>query len=120
MDNYQRATVAFLCGCINYQGAQRFTDIFDYSTSTHIACNYVNNGGNISVYDYRRGCYLSGNFPSFYDYGLSRYISITKTGSNLFSVYDYNSGNYVSINCNHHAVFLYDYSVGRTYSYQIS
>ena len=119
MQSNQRATVAFLCGCINNQGAHRFTGIYDYSTSTNIACNYVKNGGNISVYDYRRGCYLSGNFPSFYDYGLSSYISITKTGSNAFSIYDYNSGNYAMITCNFPKVALYDYSEGRTYSYQI-
>lgn len=120
MDSQQRATVAYLCGCLSEKSKRRFTSVYDYTTSAYVSCNYVNNGGNISVYDYRRGCYLTGRTPSFYDYGMSSYISLTQINNNSYNIYDYKTGSYIIVTCQSHLISIYDYSVGRTFQYQIS
>lgn len=120
MDRGQRATVAFLCGCLYNKSGRRYTNVYDYSDRAFVACNYVNNGGSISVYDYRRGCYLTGSMPSFFDYGVSQYISINRVGDNMFNVYDYHSNKYVSVTCNGQSIALFDYSVGQYFSYSIN
>ena len=120
MDNQQRATVAFLCGCLHNKSGRRYYGVYDYSTGTHVACNYVNNSGNVTVYDYRRGCYLTGRTPSFYDYGLLSYISLTIINSCTYSIYDYHTGSYITVSCQSQIITIYDYSVGRAFQYQIS
>lgn len=120
MDNSQRATVAFLCGCLSNQSGRQFNGVFDYSQGNYIACNYVNSSGSISVFDYQRGCYLSGRFPSFFDYGVSQYLSFTKLNNNSFSVFDYNTGNYITANCNGHSINIYDYSISQFFYYQVN
>lgn len=120
MDNQQRATVAFLCACLQNKSRRRYYSVYDCSTGTHVACNYVINSGNVSVYDYRRGCYLTGRAPSFYDYGLSSYITLTNVNSSTYHIYDYHTGNYIMVSCQLQIITIYDYSVGRTFQYQIS
>ena len=120
MDNQQRATVAFMCGNLSQKSGCHYSRIYDYSAHIYVSFNYVNNGGNISVYDYRRGCYLSGRMPSFYDYGLSSYISLTKINNNTYNLYDYHTGSYITVSCQSHLISIYDYSIGQTFRYQIS
>ena len=120
MDHQQRAIVAFLCGNLSKKSGCRFSSVYDSSSGVHVSCNYVNNGGNISVYDYRRGCYLSGRMPYFYDCGMSSYISLTKINSNTYNIYDYNTGSYITVSCQSQVISIYDYSIGRTFQYHIS
>ena len=120
MDSHQRATVAFLCGNMSQTSGRRYSSVYDYSAGIYVSCNYVNNEGNISVYDYRRGCYLSGRMPSFYDYGLSSYISLTKINTNTYNIYDYHTGSYITVSCHSQIINVFDYSIGRTFQYQIS
>lgn len=120
MDHQQRATLAFLCGSLTNIPGRRFSSVYDYSMSTYVSCNYVNNNGNVSVYDYRRGCYLSGRIPSFYDYGLSSYISLTKINNNTYNIYDYYTGSYLTAICQSQLISIYDYSESRTFQYLIS
>ncbi len=120
MDSHQQATVAFLCGNMSQKSGHRYSSVYDISAGIYVSCNYVNNEGNISVYDYRRGCYLSGRMPSFYDYGVSNYISLTKISENTYNIYDYNTGSYISVSCQSQLIVIYDYSIGRSFQYQIS
>lgn len=120
MDNNRRTAVAFLCGCLHNNGGRRFTYIYDYSTNQHISYNFSNNGGNITIYDYNRGCYLTGRFPSFFDYGVSQYISITKVNNNTFSIYDYYSMNYITVTCNGQSIIIYDYTNGQHFTFSIN
>lgn len=119
MDSNQRATVAFLCGCLK-NDSKRFTSVYDYTQGTYVSCSYSNSGGNISIYDYRRSCYLTGRSSSFFDYGVSQYLAVNRINDNLFSVYDYHSSSYCSITCNGQFISLYDYSEGKYFSYYIN
>ncbi len=119
MDNSQRATVAFLCGCLSNLDGRKFNGVFDYSQGNNIACNYVNNFGCISVFDYQRGCYLSGRFPSFFDYGVSQSLSFTKINNNSFNIFDYNTGNYLTADCNGQSINIYDFSIRQPFYYQV-
>jgi hypothetical protein len=120
MDSKQRVAVAFLCGCLSNSSSQQYSRVYDYSTGVSSPFSIVNNGGNISIYDYSRRCYLTGREPSFFDYGVSHYISVNRVGDNLFSVFDYNSSSYCSVTCNSQSISIYDYSVGRYFSFSIS
>lgn len=120
MDNPQRATLAFLCGCLNSRRVNVHSGIYDYEQQRHYPCSFSNNSGNVSVYDYHRRCYLTGIIPSFYDYGVSQYITLTKANDNMYSVYDYHSQSYLSVTCRGDEVTVYDYSKGRYFNYQLN
>lgn len=119
MDNSQRVTIAFLCGCISARDGGKYTTIYDMGMHCRVSFNYTKNGDSISIYDYRRGCYLSGSVPSFYDYGVGKYISLNQNGLNSYSVYDYNMGHYLNVLCNGNTISVYDYSVSQFFTYLI-
>lgn len=121
MENPQRATIAFLCGCLNnVQIAVRYNSVYDYAQSAYVQCSFSNNGGSVSIFDYKRHCYLTGRFPSFYDYGVSQYITLSKVGGNAFSIFDYLSQSYLSVNCHGNTVTIFDYSRGQYFNYTLN
>lgn len=120
MDNPQRATVAFLCGCLSNKHSTSHNGIHDYAMGKYISLSYSNNGGNISIFDYTRGCSLNGRFPSFFDYGVAQYISLTRVGNSNYSVFDYNTSSYLSVTCNGNAVSVFDYAKGMYYNYNLN
>lgn len=120
MDNSQRATVAFLCGCLHGSQSASFTGVFDYSQNTFRFISFSNNAGLISIFDSARSCYLSGRYPTFYDYGVSQYIMLTKVGNNLYNVYDYQTGSYLSITCMGNSISVYDYANSQYYNYSLN
>ena len=119
MDMSQRATVAFLCACLQGRTGSTHSSIYDYAQGTFVSCSYTNNGGNVSVFDYRRSCYLSGHFPSFYDYGVSRYVSLTRVNDNLYNVFDFNTSSNMSVTCHGKQVTVFDYQIGQYFNYQL-
>lgn len=120
MDSNQRLTVAFLCGCLHNKNGRMFTNIYNCSTGQRSNYSYTNNGGNISIYDYNRNCYLTGRFPSFFDYGVSQYVSITKVNDNMFGVYDYHSRYYLTVTCNGQKITIFDYAVSQYFTFNIN
>ena len=120
MENLQRATVAFLCGCLQSKDGIAHSSIYDYSQGTHVSCSYTNNGGNVSIFDYRRRCFLTGRYPSFYDYGVSQYISLTRVNDNLYNVFDYHTSSYMSVTCHGEQMSVFDYEKGQYFSYRLT
>lgn len=120
MENPQRATVAFLCGYLNNRTHKVYNGIYDNTCGCYVLCNLTNNGGSISVFDHNRKCFLTGRFPSFYDYGVSQYINLTRVNDNMFSVFDYHTCSYLSLTCQGASVTVFDYSIGRYFNYQLS
>lgn len=121
MDNPQRATIAFLCGCLNnVQAAVHNSSVYDYAQKSYVQCSFNNSGGNVSIFDYGRRCYLTGRLPSFYDYGVSQYISLNKVGGNAFSVFDYHTRSYLSVTCHGNTVIIFDYTKGQYYNYTLN
>ncbi len=120
MENSQRATVAFLCGCLQSKDGIAHSSIYDYSQGTHVSCSYTNNGGNVSIFDYRRRCFLTGRYPSFYDYGVSQYISLTRVNDNLYNVFDYHTSSYMSVTCHGEQMSVFDYEKGQYFSYRLT
>ena len=121
MDNPQRATVAFLCGCLHSsQKKIMHNGVQDYARGIFVPCSFTNQGGHISVFDHQRSCYLSGFSQSFFDYGFSQYITLIKVNDNLFSVYDFKTNTYLSVTCNGDAVTIFDYATSKYYNYQLN
>lgn len=121
MENPQRATIAFLCGCLNnVLAAVHYSSVYDYARGEYSQCSYSNNGGNFSIFDYERQCYLTGRFPSFYDYGVSQYITLSKVGGNAFNVFDYLTRSYLSVTCHGNTVTIFDYSRGQYFNYALN
>lgn len=120
MENSRRATVAFLCGCLQDMNGSIHSSIYDYSQGDHISYSYTNNGGNVSIFDYKRNCYLTGRYPSFYDYGVSQYVSLTKVSDNLYNVFDYHTSSYMSATCYGNQISVFDYEKGQYFSYQLT
>ena len=121
MENSQRTTVAFLCGCLHDKNNSIHSGIYDNAQgAVYVACSYVNNGGNVSIFDYRRNCFLTGHYPSFFDYGVSQYVSLTRVNDNLYNVFDYHTSSYMSVTCHGKQVSVFDYEKGLYFSYQLT
>lgn len=120
MENPQRAALAFLCGCIHNGLRTRHNGIHDYADGSFAQFSFNNNGGSVTVFDFQRSCYLTGRFPSFYDYGVSAYITLTKLNDNMFNVFDYHTSSYLSVTCNGTTVTVFDYANGNYFNYQLN
>lgn len=75
--------------------------------------------GQVNVFDYERGNYLSGPLNSLYDYEIGNYLEIKAQGNGRFSGYDYESGQYFEARVSGRKVNLYDYETGDYYDFQI-
>lgn len=107
MKQEQRASIALICGAISHN--QRFRSVFDYSKSRY--CTFsINNfqSNNISVFDYDRGCYISGFLPNIFDYSTGNYVHIDRRG-NKFHGYDYASCCYFIATVNGKNILFFDY-----------
>lgn len=120
METAQRATVAFLCGYLNDRSGSSHSGIYDFAQGIFVPCSYTNIGGNVSVFDYKRSCYLSGRFPSFYDYGVYQYVSITQINDNLYNVFDFNTSLNLSVTCRGGHITVFDYQKGQYFNYQLN
>lgn len=120
MEHAQRATIAFLCGCLHDKDSSVHSGLHDYMRGVNVAFSYVNNGGNVSIFDYGRKCYLTGRCPSFYDYGALQYVSLTMVNDNQFSVFDYHTSAYMSVTCHGKQVSVFDYEKGQYFNYQLT
>ena len=120
MDNPQRATVAVLCSYIQNNQRKGSLSIYDYARQRHLQFMVMNNGNDVAVHDYERGCDMTGRFPSYYDYGVSRYITLTKEGTNVYNVFDYNRRSYLMVAINGSFVTIFDYEKSQYYNYSIN
>ena len=120
MENSQRVAVAFLCGCLQEKNGTIHSSIYDYSQGAYVSCSYSNNGGNVSIFDCGRNCFLTGRYPSFYDYGVSQYVSLTRVNDNLYNVFDYHTSSSVSVTCRGAQISVFDYEKGQYFSYQLT
>jgi hypothetical protein len=91
--------------------------VYDYAHSSYF--NYSGTvSSSVSVYDYSRSCFLTGNTNSIYDYGTSQYISL-KIEGNRFNGYDYETGSFFNGTVNGNSISFYDYADGSYYNFTI-
>ena len=112
--------MAFLCGYLANKGRNAWNCVNDHTQNQTIVCSFSCKAGFITIFDLLRNCYLTGRYPSFYDYGVSQYIYLTKMGSNMFKVFDYATGTFLSVTCTENLVSIYDYSKGRYFNYSLN
>lgn len=115
MNSNTRACIAYITGSLHGRNA---SSVYDYSQSRHISVSGTVSESSINVYDYDRGCHISGSPSSLYDYGNSAYIQLNMNGIQ-FSGYDYDSGNHYSGTVNGGSVSIYDYETSQHYSYSV-
>jgi hypothetical protein len=92
--------------------------IYDYSQSRHIQISGSASDGNISLYDYDRGCHFSGSGGSLYDYGRGCHVSLQVNGTS-FTGYDYGDGHHFSGTVNGNSVSVYDYGESSHFNYSV-
>lgn len=92
--------------------------IYDYQNNVHINLSGQVTMNHVSVYDYSRGCFVTGSGTSLYDYGDGNHVSLTTTGAQ-FNGFDYASNFHFSGNVNGRNVTFYDYETNQHYNYSI-
>lgn len=123
MDSSQRASIAFLCGCIHNENSksknQNYSSIFDFSTDRNITFSVTSHSSYINIFDYDRSCYISGRYPTFFDYGVSQYFTINRINDNTYSIFDYKTNSYLTVTCSSHSITIFDYEVSNYFTYKI-
>ena len=118
----EKAVIANSRACVAYIAASlcgaRGSSVYDYSQSKHISISGSSGPSRVNIYDYDRGCHVSGSPENLYDYGTGAHIQLTMNGSQ-FSGYDYHTGSHFSGNVNSNAVSIYDYQTSSHYNYSV-
>lgn len=97
-------------------GGESAGAIYDYSQSRHIQISGSARAGNVSLYDYDRGCHFSGSGGSLFDYGRGCHVSLQVRGNSL-SGYDYGDSHHFSGTVNGNSVSIYDYGESSHFNY---
>lgn len=90
--------------------------VYDYSQSRYVQASGSANSGDVSLYDYDRGCHLSGSGSSLYDYGRGCHVSLQVAGTN-FSGYDYGDGHHFSGTVSGNLISIYDHGESSYFNY---
>lgn len=120
MDNPRRASLAMLCGYLYGLCKNNSPSVYDFAQSKNISFSLNNNNGYVIIHDFDRKCDIAGSFPSYFDYGVSQYITLTKMGGNGFNVFDYKHSSYLMVTVNHGNISIFDYKDSQYYNYSIN
>jgi len=115
MNQNTRACVAYIAASLN--GASG-SAVYDYSQSKHISISGSADTNNVNIYDYDRGCHVSGEPSNLYDYGNSAHIQLNMNGTQ-FDGYDYHTSSHFSGDVNGNSVSIYDHETSSHYNYSI-
>lgn len=115
MKQNSRACIAYIAACLN--GASG-SYVYDFFQSKYISIGGVVNSTNVNIYDYERGCYISGPPRNLYDYGNGAHIQLIMNGPQ-FRGYDYDTGNHYSGDISGNSISIYDYENSTYFDYRI-
>lgn len=115
----QRAAIAAIVIAISKKNI--IQSVYSYEQGKHVTLSGKADTKTINLYDYDRGCHVSGNASqnynySLYDYGVSAHISLVIKGTK-FDGYDYKSSKHFSGTVNGSSVSIYDYETGAYYQF---
>lgn len=116
MKSYTRRAVAYIVGRL-VSGGETST-VYDRQESRYVNISGTVTAGNVSVYDYDRGCHIGGSSTALYDYGDGVHISL-QVKDMEFSGYDYSSHSHYSGKVSGKDVSVYDYGTSSYYNYSI-
>jgi hypothetical protein len=123
MTDQKRKIVAFVAGVLISKPTVIPGSIYDYKMSAYFNVSWEMGDDMINVYDYDRGCHITGNLNgqeySLYDYGDSAYTNLKIEDPNKFEGYDYGTSSYFNGTVNGNAISLYDYQTATYFEYQI-
>jgi hypothetical protein len=111
-----RRTIAYVAG--RAISGRQSSSVYDYDASGHFNFTGTVSADRANVYDFARGCHVSGTLTSLYDYGTGASVQLHVNGQR-FSGYDYSSGSHFSGRVAGQSVSLYDYETGSPYSYSV-
>ena len=115
MNSGTRACIAYIAAELNGSNS---SSVFDYEQSKYINISGDVNSTNVNIFDYGRGCYVTGSPSNLFDYGVGAYIQLNISGSQ-FSGFDYHSGNHFNGSVSNNSVSIYDYETSSYYNYSV-
>jgi hypothetical protein len=123
MTDEKRKIVAFVAGILISRPTVPPRSIYDYTLTKYFDVSWEMVDDKINVYDYDRGCHVTGNLNgqeySLYDYGDSAYTNLKINEPDKFEGYDYGTSSYFNGTVNGNAISLYDYQTAMYHEYQI-
>ena len=111
-----RACIAYIAGRV-ISGA-RSSQIQDHERSRHILIAGAVSADHVELYDYARGCQITGPLTHIHDHGTGAQICLRIYGS-TFSGSDEITGRSFSGNVSGDLVVVFDHGDQRVYSYTI-
>lgn len=120
MTDGTRRVIAYIVGRLTAK--QDATAVFDYGGHGYSSFSGEVDAGRANVYDYERGCFVSGDNRnrgfSLFDYGTSGYVDLEMKGGS-FEGFDYHSGSYFSGEVKRTDITIFDYEFGKYFSYSV-
>jgi hypothetical protein len=114
MKEHVRTAVAYIAARLI--GGSQSSSIYSYSTGKYTQFSGTLNTDSVSIYDYERGCYISGSSQNMYHYGDSHAITLSVMGSQ-FQGFDYGTSTHFSGTVNYGSVSLFDYEEGKHFQF---
>lgn len=111
-----RRGIAYIAGRI--VSGQQASAVYDYTASGYFQLSGDVSSSRVNVYDYGRGCHLSGTPPSLYDYGTASYFDLKVEGPKVKG-YDYASRTYYEATVDGRAISVYDFGEGSFFNYSV-
>ncbi len=116
MQHHSRVVVALVAGSL--ARGKRVSSVFDYANSRSVSFSGEVTERRVSVYDYSRGCYISGTPTNLFDYGDSSYLNFKMRERN-FNGFDYKTASHFSGRVTGGSVSLFDYSVSKHFNFSV-
>jgi hypothetical protein len=92
--------------------------VYDQDAGGHFRFGGKVSRAKVSVYDYDRGCYLSGRLASLYDHGTGAHVQL-KVERGRFEGYDFASSTHFSGRVAGTSISVYDYQTGGFHNYSV-
>ena len=93
--------------------------VFDYTLGGYYNMGCTFSGNYISLFDYRRSCYISGYLPNLVEYSTASYID-PGGRANTGGCYAYHTASYLNVTINGSSVTIFDYQMSRYYMYSVA
>ncbi len=120
MKENTRACVAYIAGC--FISNKKTSSVYDQSRSKHFNINGSVESETVNIYDYERGCYVTGGASGadfkLLDHGNGKPITIT-FDKDKFAGYDEDSSTHFRGMVNGGLVSVFDYGESNWFRYNV-
>lgn len=117
MESGPRRALAYIAGVALSSASA--SAVFDYETSSYFNFSGTATTEKVDVFDYDRGCFVSGTPKSLYDYGTSNFIELKFGPNGKINGFDYATSSFFDGRVKGKSISIFDYEHSNYYEYSL-